>query len=88
MYEGQITDIPRAVYGDPMENSRFSDRWIEDASYLKLKELMVSYKFNLFAGTTVFVAARELIYCYQISGYGSETMYSYDSSMRGFVTVR
>ena len=41
MYEGQITDIPRAVYGDPMENSRFSDRWIEDASYLKLKELMV-----------------------------------------------
>ena len=32
MYEGQITDIPRAVYGDPMENSRFSDRWIEDAS--------------------------------------------------------
>ena len=42
MAEGQITDMPRAVYDDPMENSRFSDRWIEDASYLKLKELMVS----------------------------------------------
>ena len=84
MYEGQITDIPRAVYGDPMENSRFSDRWIEDASYLKLKELMVSYKFNLFAGTTVFVAAENLFTATKYLGMDPETMYSYDSSMRGF----
>ena len=42
--EGQITDIPRATYGDPMGNSRFSDRWIEDASYLRLKTLTLSYK--------------------------------------------
>ncbi|MBQ8423463.1 MAG: SusC/RagA family TonB-linked outer membrane protein [Coprobacter sp.] len=40
---GQVTDIPRATYGDPMGNSRFSDRWIEDASYLKWKSLSVSY---------------------------------------------
>ena len=42
--EGQITDIPRATYGDPMGNSRFSDRWIEDGSYLRMKSLTLSYK--------------------------------------------
>ena len=42
--EGQQTKIPKATYGDPMGNSRFSDRWIEDASYLRLKTLTLSYK--------------------------------------------
>src|SRR5690606_1134152 len=27
--EGQITDIPKASYGDPAGNASFSDRWIE-----------------------------------------------------------
>lgn len=44
---GQQTDIPRAVYKDPMGNSRFSDRWIEDASFLKFKTLSISYKVPL-----------------------------------------
>src|SRR5690606_29449138 len=30
--DGQQTNIPQAAYGDPMENARFSSRWIEDAS--------------------------------------------------------
>ena len=42
--EGQQTDVPRISYGDPMGNSRFSDRWIEDGSYLRLKTLRLSYK--------------------------------------------
>ena len=41
--EGQRTDIPRVTYEDPMGNSRFSDRWIEDGSYLKLASLTLSY---------------------------------------------
>ena len=45
--EGQVTDIPKATYGDPMGNSRFSDRWIEDGSYLRLKTLTLSYKLPL-----------------------------------------
>lgn len=40
---GQVTNIPRAVYGDPTGNSRFSDRWIEDGSYIRLRTLTVSY---------------------------------------------
>lgn len=41
--EGQITSVPKATYGDPMGNSRFSDRWIEDASYLRLKQINLTY---------------------------------------------
>jgi hypothetical protein len=43
-YEGQQTNIPKAEYGDFMGNSRFSDRWIEDGSYFRVKSLSISYK--------------------------------------------
>jgi len=43
--DGQVTDIPQAVYGDPMENARFSSRWIEDASFLRLESVTLSYRF-------------------------------------------
>ncbi len=42
--EGQVTNIPRISYDDEMGNSRFSDRWIEDGSYLKLRSLNLNYK--------------------------------------------
>ena len=41
--EGHATDVPRATFQDPMGNARFSDRWIEDGSYLKLKTVTLSY---------------------------------------------
>ena len=41
--EGQQTDMPRISYLDPMGNSRFSDRWIEDGSYLRLSSVTLSY---------------------------------------------
>ena len=44
MVEGQITNMPKATFDDPMGNSRFSDRWIEDGSYLRLKSVTLSYK--------------------------------------------
>ncbi len=45
--EGQQTSIPRATFQDPMGNSRFSDRWIEDGSYLRLKTVTLSYTLPL-----------------------------------------
>ncbi len=45
--EGQQTDIPKITFQDPMGNSRFSDRWIEDASYLRLKTVTLSYDLPL-----------------------------------------
>ena len=41
--EGQQTDIPQLSFQDPMGNARFSDRWIEDGSYLRLKSVTLSY---------------------------------------------
>ncbi|MEO7119500.1 MAG: TonB-dependent receptor [Ginsengibacter sp.] len=35
--------MPRAVYGDPNGNNRFSDRFIENASYLRLQNLQIGY---------------------------------------------
>ena len=62
--EGQVTDIPQIVYQDPMGNSRFSDRWIEDGSYLKLKNVTLSYKVPVrneyIQGITVWAAANNL----------------------------
>ena len=46
-YEGQVTDMPKLAYGDPMGNNRMSDRWIEDGSYLRLKTLRLTYRIPL-----------------------------------------
>lgn len=46
-YEGQVTDMPTVTWEDPMGNARFSDRWIEDASYLRLKSITLSYELPL-----------------------------------------
>ncbi len=46
-YEGQQTDMPKACYTnseDWRNNERMSDRWIEDGSYLKLKNIRLTYK--------------------------------------------
>lgn len=45
--EGQQTTIPKSTYGDPKDNNRFSDRWIEDGSFLRLKTLEISYDMPL-----------------------------------------
>jgi TonB-linked SusC/RagA family outer membrane protein len=41
--EGDMTDIPRAVFNDPNKNTRASDRWIEDGSYLRIKNIILGY---------------------------------------------
>ena len=37
------TDIPRAVNTDPNSNLRPSDRFLEDGSYLRIKNLSIGY---------------------------------------------
>ena len=62
--EGQHTDIPKATYGDPMGNARFSDRWIEDGSYLRLRSVTLSYALPInsifLQGITVWATANNL----------------------------
>nr|WP_294873596.1 SusC/RagA family TonB-linked outer membrane protein [Prevotella sp.] len=62
--EGQVTNVPRISYNDEIGNSRFSDRWIEDGSYLRLRSLNLNYKvpvnFSWLQGLQVWVEANNL----------------------------
>ena len=63
--EGQQTSIPRSSFGDVMGNNSFSDRWIEDGSYLRLKSLTLSYdvpvKSTFLSGFTIWASANNLL---------------------------
>lgn len=80
--ENQDTNIPRAVYGDDVGNSRFSDRWIEDGSYIRLKTLSLSYtpeKFNV----TFSITANNIITFTDYLGYDPEVSSSQVSYLQG-----
>ena len=74
--DGQLTDIPAIAYGDPVGNSRFSDRWIEDGSYLRLKTIRLSYDIPVTAswlqGLTVWGAAENICTFTNYSGNDPE----------------
>ncbi len=82
-HEGQVTSMPRIAYGDPMGNSRFSDRWIEDGSYLRLKTLNLTYKVPVSStwlqGLSIWAEANNL---FTISKYlGSDPEFSARNSV-------
>ena len=85
--DGQVTDIPKAIYGDPMGNSRFSSRWIEDGSFLKLKELTLSYttggKVLFFNNLKVFVTGENLLTWTKYKGMDPEFGYTYAPEYAG-----
>lgn len=62
--EGQNTAMPKSTYGDPKGNNRFSDRWIEDGSFLRLKAIEISYdlpvKGSYLQGLKVWASAQNL----------------------------
>jgi len=62
--EGQRTNVPKSVFQDPKGNNRFSDRWMEDGSFLRLKNLEFSYeipvKVSFLQGLTVWASANNL----------------------------
>ncbi len=74
---GQITNMPKATWGDPMGNDRFSDRWIEDGSFLRLKAVTVSYNFVLkptsfIKNMTVYATGNNLLTFTHYLGYDPE----------------
>jgi hypothetical protein len=73
---GQITDMPRAAWGDPMGNSRFSDRWIEDGSYLRLKTVSVSYTVPVKPAAlkyiNIYITGNNLVTLTKYKGYDPE----------------
>jgi len=41
--ENASTEVPRAVNGDPNQNSRTSDRFVESGAYMRIKNLSIGY---------------------------------------------
>ncbi|WP_299669138.1 SusC/RagA family TonB-linked outer membrane protein [uncultured Polaribacter sp.] len=80
--ENQNTNIPRAVYGDEVGNSRFSDRWIEDGSYVRLKTLSLSYTPKVY-NATIYVTANNLFTFTNYLGYDPEVSASQVSYLQG-----
>ncbi len=81
--ENQVTNIPKISYEDPMQNARFSDRWIEDGSYLRLKNVTLSYKLPVrnayIQGLTVWGSANNL---WTLTNYlGSDPEFSASNSI-------
>ncbi len=86
--EGQVTDIPRAEWGDPVGNNVFSDRWIEDASYIKLRDVTFSYTFkepiwNTFQSGMIYVTGENMFTWTNYLGLSPEFSYSYSEALQG-----
>jgi TonB-dependent starch-binding outer membrane protein SusC len=76
------TNIPRAVSSDPNRNARPSDRFLEDGSFLRLKNIMLGYTIpsdglrSFTKGTVksfrVYVSAQNILTFTNYSGYDPE----------------
>ena len=71
--EGDVTDMPRLLNADPVGNTRFSSRWLEDGGYARIKAVTLGYTFPLkgvfkgiFKNARVLVTGQNL---YTFSGY-------------------
>lgn len=76
------TNIPRAISSDPNNNARASNRFIEDGSYLRLKNVILSYNIpntalqSLTKGTVknlnIYISAQNILTFTKYSGYDPE----------------
>ena len=76
------TNVPRAISGDPNNNSRTSDRFIEDGSYMRIKNLTIGYTIpgQLLGDLTnktvskvrVYVSSQNLLTLTKYTGYDPE----------------
>ncbi|MGV8095808.1 MAG: SusC/RagA family TonB-linked outer membrane protein [Mangrovibacterium sp.] len=88
--QGDITDFPMIRYGDSMENFRASSFNMEDASFLRLKEVALSwsvpkkYLKRLFINDiNVFISGNNLLTWSKYSGYDPEVNSSTNPFIQG-----
>ena len=85
------TDVPRAVNGDPHHNTRTSDRFLEDGSYLRLKNMSIGYTIPeklLKAGTMgtlsrlrIYISSQNLLTFTKYKGYDPEVGSRFNASL-------
>lgn len=74
--DGQVTNTPKATWGDPMGNSRFSDRWVEDGSYLRLRTVSLQYyipiKNGILKNAVIYATGHNLVTLTKYKGFDPE----------------
>jgi TonB-linked SusC/RagA family outer membrane protein len=76
------TDVPRAIGSDPNQNARPSTRFLEDGSYLRLKNVMLGYNVpekalqtmtkGVVRGFRIYVSAQNVFTVTKYTGYDPE----------------
>ena len=76
------TNIPRAISGDPNQNARPSTRFLEDGSYLRLKNVVLGYNFSsgslrswtggAVSSFRIYVSAQNILTFTKYSGFDPE----------------
>lgn len=76
------TNVPRAISGDPNQNSRTSDRFLEDGSYLRLKNLSIGYSIpdarvssltkDVLKRVRIYISSQNLLTFTKYTGYDPE----------------
>lgn len=73
---GQVTNVPKATFADPMGNAKFSDRWIEDGSFLRLRTVNLTYnvplKLKAIKYAKIYATANNLFTLTNYLGYDPE----------------
>ncbi|WP_282124531.1 SusC/RagA family TonB-linked outer membrane protein [Algibacter mikhailovii] len=91
-FEGDVTDIPRAEFNSPV-NTLGSDRFLEDASFLRMKFITLRYNLPMeflrkinFTTASVFITGTNLLTFTEYSGVDPETGNSADWKRLGYDT--
>lgn len=78
-HEGDVTDMPAAIYGDPRLNARASSRWVEDGSYVKFRNISLQYQLPSsiaqkmkFSRAYIFLQGENLLTFTKYRGYDPE----------------
>lgn len=79
---GTSNSMPRATEADPNGNRRFSDRWVEDAGFMRLRNLQFGYTVppkvlervtnNFVSNVRIFFGAQNLLTITDYSGFDPE----------------
>ena len=79
--------LPRMAYGDPSGNTAFSDRWIEDGSYLRLGQLTLNYNLpqiqGFVKGVGIYLTATNLFTLTKYTGYDPDFSYTNSPFYKG-----
>ncbi|SMO50473.1 SusC/RagA family TonB-linked outer membrane protein [Gracilimonas mengyeensis] len=76
---GTSNEMPRLTWNDPNDNARISDRYVEDGSYFRLKNILLAYNLSESMlekigarSARIFVSARNLFTITDYSGFDPE----------------